>query len=239
MSNSPQNNLEVLNERSVRDPSVIQNDNDKDKIQKDGSEPKITSPILKQRLNTSKDVISSTEKTSPNRTRSVSPQNSRGEDKGAWPDHDKKNASTHSLPYESSNATPLGTSKILASPDKFEESQPENSARNRQKDVESRTLQSIQPVPYSDAVILPKRYVLLLMLFLGFAVIYSLRVNINVAIVAMVNNKTVMGKDGKIEVFVSFFLTVLLLYGLANVHLFQDVLLEFQSSDRLKFLCRF
>ena len=207
MSNSPQNNLEVLNKRSVRDPGVIQNDNDKDKIQKDGSEPKITSPILKQRLNTSNAVISSTEKTSPNRTTSVSPQNSLEEDKGAWPDYDKKNESTHSLPYESSNATPIGTSKILTSPNKSEEAQLESSARNRQKDVESRTLQSIQPVPYSDAVILPKRYVLLLMLFLGFAVIYSLRVNINVAIVAMVNNKTVMGKDGKIEVFVSFSLS--------------------------------
>ena len=217
MSNSPQNNLEALKERSVRDAGIIQNDNEKDKIQKDGNEPKITSPILKQRLNTSNAAISSTGKTSPNRTRSVSPQNSREEGKGAWPDYDKRNESTHSLPYESSNATPLGTSKILASADKSEEPQLESSTRNRQEDVESRTLQSIQPVPYSDAVILPKRYVLLLMLFLGFAVIYSLRVNINVAIVAMVNNKTVMGKDGKIEVFVSFSLTVLLLCGLASV----------------------
>ena len=53
--------------------------------------------------------------------------------------------------------------------------------------------------------ILPKRYVLLLMIFLGFAVVYSLRVNINVAIVAMVNNRTRITKDGKIAVYVSNF----------------------------------
>lgn len=51
--------------------------------------------------------------------------------------------------------------------------------------------------------LLPKRYVLLLMIFLGFAVVYSLRVNINVAIVAMVNNRTSITRSGKISVHVS------------------------------------
>lgn len=37
----------------------------------------------------------------------------------------------------------------------------------------------------------PKRYVLIIMIFLGFAVQYALRVNINVAITAMCNNHTV------------------------------------------------
>ena len=52
--------------------------------------------------------------------------------------------------------------------------------------------------------LLPKRHVLLLMIFLGFAVVYSLRVNINVAIVAMVNNRTSITRSGKISVHVSF-----------------------------------
>lgn len=55
----------------------------------------------------------------------------------------------------------------------------------------------------ADHPILPKRYILLLMMFLGFAVVYSLRVNINVAIVAMVNNRTRITKSGKIVVHVS------------------------------------
>lgn len=51
--------------------------------------------------------------------------------------------------------------------------------------------------------LLPKRHVLLLMIFLGFAVVYSLRVNINVAIVAMVNNRTSMTRSGRINIHVS------------------------------------
>ena len=39
---------------------------------------------------------------------------------------------------------------------------------------------------------LPKRYLLLLLVFLGFVNIYGLRVNLNVALVAMVNNRTVI-----------------------------------------------
>ncbi|XP_028414169.1 vesicular glutamate transporter 2-like [Dendronephthya gigantea] len=37
---------------------------------------------------------------------------------------------------------------------------------------------------------IPKRYVLLLLVFLGFVNIYGLRINLNVALVAMVNNRT-------------------------------------------------
>ena len=37
----------------------------------------------------------------------------------------------------------------------------------------------------------PKRYLLALMVFLGFAVLYALRVNLNVAIGAMCNNHTI------------------------------------------------
>ena len=37
----------------------------------------------------------------------------------------------------------------------------------------------------------PKRYVLALMVFLGFCVLYALRVNLNVAIGAMCNNHTI------------------------------------------------
>ena len=37
---------------------------------------------------------------------------------------------------------------------------------------------------------IPKRYVLLFLVFLGFVNIYGLRINLNVALVAMVNNRT-------------------------------------------------
>lgn len=37
----------------------------------------------------------------------------------------------------------------------------------------------------------PKRYVLALMIFLGFCALYALRVNLNVAIGAMCNNHTI------------------------------------------------
>jgi hypothetical protein len=40
----------------------------------------------------------------------------------------------------------------------------------------------------SDGI--PKRYVLLFLVFLGFVNIYGLRINLNVALVAMVNNRT-------------------------------------------------
>ena len=53
--------------------------------------------------------------------------------------------------------------------------------------------------------LLPKRHILLLMIFLGFAVVYSLRVNINVAIVAMVNNRTSITRSGRINIHVSIY----------------------------------
>lgn len=37
---------------------------------------------------------------------------------------------------------------------------------------------------------IPKRYILLILVFLGFVNIYGLRINLNVALVAMVNNRT-------------------------------------------------
>ena len=44
----------------------------------------------------------------------------------------------------------------------------------------------------SALVSFPKRYVLLLMIFIGFVNIYAMRVNLNVALVAMVNNQTII-----------------------------------------------
>ena len=54
-------------------------------------------------------------------------------------------------------------------------------------------------------VFIPKRYILLFMIFLGFIVIYSMRVNLNVAIVAMVNNRTVILRSGAVRKYVSMF----------------------------------
>ena len=44
----------------------------------------------------------------------------------------------------------------------------------------------------------PKRYILLLMIFIGFVNIYAMRVNLNVALVAMVNNQTVIRRGVEI-----------------------------------------
>lgn len=44
----------------------------------------------------------------------------------------------------------------------------------------------------------PKRYILLLMIFIGFVNIYAMRVNLNVALVAMVNNQTIIRRGVKI-----------------------------------------
>lgn len=50
----------------------------------------------------------------------------------------------------------------------------------------------------SVPVSFPKRYILLLMIFIGFVNIYAMRVNLNVALVAMVNNQTVIRRGVKI-----------------------------------------
>ena len=50
----------------------------------------------------------------------------------------------------------------------------------------------------------PKRYILLLMIFIGFVNIYAMRVNLNVALVAMVNNQTVISRGVKITKVNSF-----------------------------------
>lgn len=62
--------------------------------------------------------------------------------------------------------------------------------------------QKKEELPYSDerkkeqkssggVIGVPKRYILLLMIFSGFVNIYAMRVNLNVALVAMVNNQIV------------------------------------------------
>ena len=43
----------------------------------------------------------------------------------------------------------------------------------------------------------PKRYILLFMIFIGFVNIYAMRVNLNVALVAMVNNQTIIRRGVK------------------------------------------
>ena len=51
---------------------------------------------------------------------------------------------------------------------------------------------------------IPKRYILAVMIFCGFMNMYAIRVNLNVAIGAMIKNHTVV-KDGKTYVMVSLF----------------------------------
>lgn len=119
-----------------------------------------------------------------------------------------------------------------------------NKGKNKCKDNTSDTLESIPLSKESDnneddhdgqgdhmnmenAPILPKRHVLLLLLFLGFAVVYSLRVNINVAIVAMVNNRTRLNKNGRIEIIVR---TFLFLCDFSNAEIF---ILGIEECDSL------
>ena len=49
----------------------------------------------------------------------------------------------------------------------------------------------------------PKRYVVALLSFLGFLNVYSLRVNLSVALVAMVSNRTRLNDDGTRTLLVS------------------------------------
>lgn len=58
----------------------------------------------------------------------------------------------------------------------------------------------------SALVSFPKRYILLLMIFIGFVNIYAMRVNLNVALVAMVNNQTAIRQGVKITKVKHFFI---------------------------------
>lgn len=67
----------------------------------------------------------------------------------------------------------------------------------------------------SALVSFPKRYILLLMIFIGFVNIYAMRVNLNVALVAMVNNQTVIRRGLKLtKVTHSFIVQVIVEVGL-------------------------
>ena len=60
----------------------------------------------------------------------------------------------------------------------------------------------------------PKRYILLLMIFIGFVNIYAMRVNLNVALVAMVNNQTIIRRGVKMtKVKTLFYFTYTVLVG--------------------------
>lgn len=66
----------------------------------------------------------------------------------------------------------------------------------------------------STLVSFPKRYILLLMIFIGFVNIYAMRVNLNVALVAMVNNQTIIRRGVKMtKVKTLFYLTYTVLVG--------------------------
>lgn len=117
------------------------------------------------------------------------------------PDEKKE---THAVPKAASNMQSVGTDTQCDSrPSKDGNGSNSYDGDVTVSDVEVGTEK--ERLPAEEITILPKRYVLLLMLFLGFAIIYSLRVNINVAIVAMVNNRTRLTRSGKITVRVAEF----------------------------------
>lgn len=106
---------------------------------------------------------------------------------------DKSNSSSTSS--KDSNTSKTSDSKMTL---------PDNSKISEcvQTDAEylERASPAQDPEEESDAgqILFPKRHVLLLMIFLGFINIYAMRVNLNVAIVAMVNNKTVIMSNGSV-----------------------------------------
>lgn len=73
-------------------------------------------------------------------------------------------------------------SELVAGEDVELAQEQENNTRRESKLVESSKLSFSRGIP--------KRYLLLFLVFLGFVNIYGLRVNLNVALVAMVNNRT-------------------------------------------------
>lgn len=64
--------------------------------------------------------------------------------------------------------------------------------------------QTVQQNSSASPSSFPKRYILLLMIFIGFVNIYAMRVNLNVALVAMVNNQTIIRRGVKIVKVTSF-----------------------------------
>ena len=85
--------------------------------------------------------------------------------------------------FENMPEQPVETnSELLATEDVELAQEQENNTRRDSKLVESSKLS------FSHGI--PKRYLLLFLVFLGFVNIYGLRVNLNVALVAMVNNRT-------------------------------------------------
>ena len=82
-------------------------------------------------------------------------------------------------------------SELVGSQDVELAQEQENNTRKDSKLVESSKLS------FSHGI--PKRYLLLFLVFLGFVNIYGLRVNLNVALVAMVNNRTYTLGGVKVE----------------------------------------
>ena len=61
--------------------------------------------------------------------------------------------------------------------------------------------QSQRTCPCSAMCFLPKRYMVAMLSFLGFANIYAMRVNLSVAIAVMVANQTVIQDGKEVQVF--------------------------------------
>lgn len=69
---------------------------------------------------------------------------------------------------------------------------PERIRKHEEGIGENSTSSSISECDDSSDVFLPKRYILAIMMFMGFVNMYAIRVNLNVAIGAMVNNHTIV-----------------------------------------------
>lgn len=73
----------------------------------------------------------------------------------------------------------------------------EPSSKTEEKE-ESGTEKHERSCSTTKTIGVPKRYIMLLMIFVGFVNIYAMRVNLNVALVAMVNNQTIIQGGVKI-----------------------------------------
>ena len=97
------------------------------------------------------------------------------------------------LKYDGSNIDTTGEKARLVSVRKLDDSEGP-SVHTLEGNSESSSSSLPEPNDGSD-IFLPKRYVLAIMMFMGFVNMYAIRVNLNVAIGAMVNNHTIV-QDG-------------------------------------------
>ena len=84
----------------------------------------------------------------------------------------------------------------MAEDEKIQENAQVSSSKEEASPTPEPLEEEAKPDTHSAGI--PKRYVLLLLTFVGFVNIYSMRVNLNVALVAMVNDQMVTSHGAEV-----------------------------------------